>query len=130
VPVVLLIDRDSASASEILAGAIRDHRRGIVVGERSYGKGSVQGIFPLSVAAGVRLTTAQWFTPSGHAISGQGITPDIVVRSVAKPTAESTAAASNPALAMQNDAILKAGLEAARGQLAKRPAVSQQMSKN
>ena len=128
---MLLLDRDSASASEILAGAIRDHRRGMVVGERSYGKGSVQGIFPLSVAAGVRLTTAQWFTPNGHAISGQGITPDVVVHSAAKPTAESAAAAiANPALAMQNDAILKAGLEAARGQLAKRPAVSQQMLKN
>ena len=73
VPLVVLIDHDSASASEIFAGAIRDHRRGTVVGEKSYGKGSVQGIFPLAAAnVGMRLTTAKWYTPSGQAISGAG----------------------------------------------------------
>src|SRR2546430_15308089 len=85
-PLVILIDHDSASASEILAGAIRDHRRGTVVGEKSYGKGSVQGIFPLAAAnVGVRLTTAKWYTPSGQAISGAGIVPDVTVRVEAKP---------------------------------------------
>jgi carboxyl-terminal processing protease len=79
-PLVVLIDHDSASASEILAGAIRDHRRGTVVGEKSYGKGSVQGIFPLAATnVGIRLTTAKWYTPSGQAISGAGIKPDVVV---------------------------------------------------
>jgi carboxyl-terminal processing protease len=109
VPLVVLIDHDSASASEILAGAVRDHRRGTVVGEKSYGKGSVQGIFPLTVShTGIRLTTAKWYTPSGQAISGQGIAPDIAVRSSAKPVP------GQPAVAPTDDAILNAGLQAAR----------------
>jgi carboxyl-terminal processing protease len=109
VPLVILIDHDSASASEILAGAVRDHRRGTVVGEKSYGKGSVQGIFPLTVShTGIRLTTAKWYTPSGQAISGQGIAPDIAVRSAAKPIP------GQPALAPSDDAILSAGMQTAR----------------
>lgn len=108
VPLVILIDHDSASASEILAGAIRDHRRGTVVGEKSYGKGSVQGIFPLAVNhTGIRLTTAQWFTPNGTAISKRGIDPDIVVRSAAKPVP------GQPAISAAEDAILRAGVQAA-----------------
>ena len=86
-PLIVLIDKDSASASEILAGAIRDHRRGLVVGECSYGKGSVQGIFPLSASpVGVRLTTAKFYSPNGHAISGRGVTPDVVVQQANKLT--------------------------------------------
>jgi carboxyl-terminal processing protease len=113
VPLVVLIDRDSASASEILAGAIRDHRRGTLVGEKSYGKGSVQGIFPLTSSnAGVRLTTAQWFTPSGQAISGQGVAPDVTVRTVAKPV--------DGKLSLSQDTILQAGMQAARDLIAKR----------
>ena len=85
-PLVVLIDGDSASASEIFAGAIHDHRRGNLVGQRSYGKGSVQGIFPLSLAgSGVRLTTAKFYSPSGQPISHVGVTPDIVVQKTAKP---------------------------------------------
>ncbi|MFM9117035.1 MAG: S41 family peptidase, partial [Planctomycetota bacterium] len=85
-PLVVLIDGDSASASEIFAGAIRDHRRGKIVGERSYGKGSVQGIFPLSSSsAGVRLTTAKFFSPAGHEINKRGVSPDVTVRTAAKP---------------------------------------------
>jgi carboxyl-terminal processing protease len=107
VPLVILIDHDSASASEILAGAIRDHRRGTVVGEKSYGKGSVQGIFPLAVNhTGIRLTTAQWYTPNGSAISKKGIEPDIAVRSAAKPIPGQPIDAE--------DAILRAGVTAAR----------------
>ena len=110
VPLVLLIDGDSASASEILAGAIRDHRRGTVVGETSYGKGSVQGIFPLASAnVGVRLTTAKWYTPSGQAISGQGVQPDITVRTTAKP-------ANGKLLPISEDAMLRAALQVARSQ--------------
>src|SRR5205814_4197740 len=74
VPLVVLIDSDSASASEIFAGAIRDHRRGTIVGQRSYGKGSVQGIFALTMAgSGVRLTTAKFYSPNGDAISHVGV---------------------------------------------------------
>jgi carboxyl-terminal processing protease len=79
------------------------------VGEKSYGKGSVQGIFPLTVShTGIRLTTAKWYTPSGQAISGQGIAPDIAVRSSAKPIP------GQPVLTPTDDAILHAGLQAAR----------------
>lgn len=80
VSLVVLIDGESASASEIFAGAIRDHRRGTIVGRRSYGKGSVQGIFPLRTAkTGIRLTTAKFYSPSGQPISNHGVKPDIVV---------------------------------------------------
>jgi len=84
---VVLIDGDSASASEIFAGAIRDHRRGNLVGQRSYGKGSVQGIFlPLTIAnSGVRLTTAKFYSPNGHPISHVGVQPDIVVQQRPSP---------------------------------------------
>jgi carboxyl-terminal processing protease len=82
VPLVVLIDGDSASASEIFAGAIKDSGRGKIIGARSYGKGSVQGIFPLGKSgAGARLTTAKFFSPLGHQISNVGITPDIEARS-------------------------------------------------
>jgi carboxyl-terminal processing protease len=109
VPLVILIDHDSASASEILAGAVRDHRRGTVVGEKSYGKGSVQGIFPLAVShTGIRLTTAKWYTPSGQAISGQGIAPDIAVQKAAKPVDGQIP--RSPA----EDAIFRIGLQTAR----------------
>ena len=89
VPLVVLIDENSASAAEIFAGAIRDHRRGAIVGTRSYGKGSVQGIFPLhSHDAGVRLTTARFYSPLGHPYSHVGVEPDphLTVHRVAKVT--------------------------------------------
>lgn len=83
-PLVVLIDGDSASASEIFAGAIRDHARGTIVGTTSYGKGSVQGIFPLRVAStGIRLTTAKFYSPKGYPFSGQGVEPNVVVHRVA-----------------------------------------------
>lgn len=81
VPLVVLIDGESASASEIFAGAIKDSGRGKIVGTRSYGKGSVQGIFSLGTnGAGARLTTARFFSPLGHPISNVGVQPDIDVR--------------------------------------------------
>jgi carboxyl-terminal processing protease len=81
VPLVVLIDGDSASASEIFAGAIKDSGRGTIVGTRSYGKGSVQGIFPLGTSgAGARITTASFYSPLGHPISKVGISPDIDAR--------------------------------------------------
>ena len=85
-PLVVLIDENSASASEIFAAAIRDHRRGTIVGQQSYGKGSVQGIFPLNVSGGgVRLTTAKFYSPLGRAISQVGVNADVKVQTVAKP---------------------------------------------
>lgn len=118
VPLVVLIDGDSASASEIFAGAIRDHRRGNIVGQRSYGKGSVQGIFPLSIAgSGVRLTTAKFYSPGGHPISNVGVNPDIVVQRTAKVSGDAAVAAAEDSL---GDTVLNAGIQAARRQTASR----------
>jgi len=78
-PLVVLINGGSASASEIVAGALQDHGRAIIVGVRSFGKGSVQTIIPLSDDSGLRLTTARYFTPNGTSIQAKGIVPDIVV---------------------------------------------------
>ena len=111
IPLVVLIDGDTASASEILAGAIRDHGRGTILGERSYGKGSVQGIFPLSVShAGVRLTTAKFYSPHGHPISDRGVIPNRVVQSVAKPALEG----EEPGTMPDQDPVLDAARETAR----------------
>jgi len=78
-PLVVLTDGESASASEIVAGAIRDHRRGLVIGRRTFGKWSVQSIFPLAVASGLRLTTARFYSPAGRNLSKVGVRPDIAV---------------------------------------------------
>jgi carboxyl-terminal processing protease len=80
-PMVVLVDRGTASASEVLAGALQDHKRAVIVGERTFGKGSVQTVLPLRNGSGIKLTTARYFTPSGKSIQAQGIEPDLAVAS-------------------------------------------------
>ena len=107
-PLVVVIDGDSASASEIFAGAIRDHRRGTIVGTRSYGKGSVQGIFPLDIGGmGMRLTTAKFFSPQGRSFSNVGVEPDVLVQTAFKP-------AAGRAVELANDPFLTTAIETAR----------------
>ena len=81
-PLIVLINNGSASASEIFAGALKDHKRAIILGENSYGKGSVQSIIPLRNGGGIRLTISKYYLPSGKSISEVGVTPDIVVEEV------------------------------------------------
>jgi carboxyl-terminal processing protease len=115
VPLTLIIDQDSASAAEIFAGAVRDHRRGPIVGVRSYGKGSVQGIFPLNATgAGVRLTTAKFYSPTGRAYSRVGVEPDVTVRQVAKPVVGGNIA---PTESGSTDAVFGAALQQASAQV-------------
>ncbi len=113
VPLIVLIDENSASAAEIFAGAIRDHRRGRIIGTRSYGKGSVQGIFPLSsYEAGVRLTTARFYSPLGQAYSHVGVEPDVTVHLVAK--------VADGDQQVELDEYLEAALQDARRSVAQR----------
>ena len=84
-PMVVLINGGSASASEIVAGALQDHKRAVIMGTQSFGKGSVQSVIPLKNGDGLKLTTALYFTPSGRSIQAKGITPDIVVEFARKP---------------------------------------------
>ena len=78
-PLIVMVNEGSASASEIVAGAIQDHRRGLIIGTKTFGKGSVQTIVPLQDGAGLRMTTARYFTPSGRSIQVKGIIPDVEV---------------------------------------------------
>ncbi len=87
-PMIVLINGGSASASEIVAGALQDHGRAIIMGNRSFGKGSVQTIFPMSNNTAVKLTTARYFTPSGRSIQAEGIEPDIALETLTLAKAE------------------------------------------
>ena len=87
-PMVVLIDEGSASASEIVAGALQDHHRALVMGERSFGKGSVQTLLPLTRDSALKLTTARYYTPSGRSVQEGGIEPDIRVPQLSDPDAE------------------------------------------
>ncbi len=84
-PVIVLVDAGSASAAEIVAGALQEHHRALVMGERSFGKGSVQTLLPLSQQTALRLTTARYYTPSGRSVQEGGITPDIAVPQLSDP---------------------------------------------
>ena len=78
-PIIVLINQGSASASEIFAGALKDHKRAIILGENSYGKGSVQTIIRLKNGGGIRLTVSKYYLPSGQSISQVGVSPDIII---------------------------------------------------
>ena len=85
VPMIVLIDEGSASASEIVAGALKDHSRAVIMGQRSFGKGSVQSLLPIGREAALKLTTARYYTPSGHSVQEGGIKPDIIVPQISDP---------------------------------------------
>ncbi|GAB6185289.1 S41 family peptidase [Thermopirellula anaerolimosa] len=128
-PVVILVDRESASAAEIFAGALQENGRATVVGTRSYGKGSIQGIFPLANSeAGVRLTTAKFYSPKGRPYAHRGVEPDVLVQQAARPVdgwrpigagRENAATDRNEAASPSEDTILQAGLNVARGMVAR-----------
>jgi carboxyl-terminal processing protease len=88
VPMVVLVNSGSASASEIVAGALQDHKRAVVMGTRTFGKGSVQTILPLGNGTAIKLTTARYYTPGGRSIQAKGIEPDILVEDPNMPSEE------------------------------------------
>ena len=90
-PIVVLINGGSASASEIVAGALQDHRRAIIMGTQSFGKGSVQTVIPVDAENGIKLTTARYYTPNGRSIQAQGIEPDITIERAKVETIKSRA---------------------------------------
>jgi carboxyl-terminal processing protease len=111
-PIVILINGGSASASEIVTGALQDHHRAIVVGTKSFGKGSVQTLIPLKGDGAMRLTTARYYTPSGRSIQALGISPDIVVKQPDKPPVDPNAKepASETAAKTRSEADLRGAI--------------------
>ena len=117
-PIVVIINEGSASASEILAGALQDHHRAIILGEKSFGKGSVQTVIPLRDYGAMRLTTARYYTPSGRSIQAKGIEPDVEVKPAKIEELESYALNISEAdlnNALKNDSDIDAGNEKKNG---------------
>src|SRR5437667_444284 len=110
-PLVVLVNGGSASASEIVAGALKDHGRALLIGRRTYGKGSVQTVMPLNHGGAVKLTTSRYFTPSGTSIHGKGIIPDLVEEGPGIAPAELLTARGSPALA-DRDGDVRVALDA------------------
>ncbi len=110
-PIVALINGGSASASEIVAGALQDHRRAIVVGTKSFGKGSVQTVMPLRGEGAMRLTTARYYTPSGRSIQALGVSPDIVVQQPVREPPEETGEEEEPFRPSRSEADLRGALD-------------------
>jgi carboxyl-terminal processing protease len=104
-PLVVLVNGGSASASEIVAGALKDHGRAELIGHKTYGKGSVQTVMPLSHGGAVKLTTSRYFTPSGASIHGKGIVPDIVAPGPEDPPAELMVGKGAPSLAARDKEV-------------------------
>ena len=117
-PLVILINAGSASASEIVAGALQDHRRAIVLGTKSFGKGSVQSVLPMGQSGGIRLTTARYYTPSGRSIQALGVTPDVFLefKRVEKSEEDNRKTFSEADLegALSNDSLTEAEKEMLR----------------
>ncbi len=109
-PIVVLINGGSASASEIVAGALQDHRRAIVVGTKSFGKGSVQTVMPLRSDGAMRLTTARYYTPSGRSIQALGVSPDIVVQQPRSPVDAAAEEEETPRRPTRSEADLRGSL--------------------
>ena len=101
---VVLVNGGSASASEIVAGALQDNKRATILGSQTFGKGSVQTVMPLSNGRAIKLTTSRYYTPSGVSINGEGITPDIVLEDTAKAANDPSDAALDKAVALLRNA--------------------------
>jgi len=129
-PMVVLVNQGSASASEIVAGALQDWGRAIIVGTKTFGKGSVQTIIPLSDGSGLRLTTAKYFTPKGRSIHGTGIAPDIVVELPKEPANRDRRPPLDPMEDLQKDIQVQRALDVIKTMRIieqQRPAVSPQV---
>ena len=107
-PIVVLVNSGSASASEILAAALRQNERATLIGHKTYGKGTVQTIMPLSDGQALKLTTSRYYTPSGASINGVGITPDVVLAGAELAPAELDAAGGAPTLARRDPEVAAA----------------------
>jgi carboxyl-terminal processing protease len=110
------VNGGSASASEIVAGALKDHGRALLVGRRTYGKGSVQTVVPLSHGGAVKLTTSRYFTPSGASIHGKGIVPDVIEEGPGEAPAEILSGKGAAPLTAR-DADVRVGLEVLKGRV-------------
>ncbi len=121
VPVVVLVNGATASAAEILAGALQDHERATLVGRRTFGKGSVQTVMPLTGGRAIKLTTSRYYTPSGRSIQGSGIAPDVEFEAIDAEPVDLEDARARQTLATR-DAGVRAGLDVLRGNKPRSPA--------